>query len=187
MGARSRERVLTTVLFTDIVGSTELATEVGDKTWHELLARHHAIVRNELKRFDGEWELFDVVTVDGVAKHPVLDPREAFARREAIQPRLLSGHRRVVAVGVGLAMAVVAVVAFFVSRSGDPRTVDRPVDTVLRIDAETGNLTGPRRAPSGSMHSSRPICASPSAKEGSGSTTSWARASSTWTAVPANS
>ena len=53
MRGRSQERVLTTVLFTDIVGSTELATELGDRSWHELLARHHAIVRHELKRFGG--------------------------------------------------------------------------------------------------------------------------------------
>jgi class 3 adenylate cyclase len=47
------ERVLATILFTDIVGSTELAARVGDSAWRELLQRHHAIVRRELARFQG--------------------------------------------------------------------------------------------------------------------------------------
>jgi class 3 adenylate cyclase len=50
---RVRERVLATILFTDIVGSTELAARVGDAAWRELLERHHAIVRRELARFRG--------------------------------------------------------------------------------------------------------------------------------------
>ena len=49
----STERVLATVLFTDIVGSTELAARLGDSAWRELLVRHHAIVRRELARFHG--------------------------------------------------------------------------------------------------------------------------------------
>ena len=47
------ERVLATVLFTDIVGSTELAARLGDSAWRELLERHHALVRRELARFQG--------------------------------------------------------------------------------------------------------------------------------------
>jgi class 3 adenylate cyclase len=47
------ERVLATVLFTDLVGSTEHAGELGDKRWRELLERHHQAVRSELKRFSG--------------------------------------------------------------------------------------------------------------------------------------
>ena len=47
------DRVLATVMFTDIVGSTALATERGDRRWAELLERHHAIVRGELARFRG--------------------------------------------------------------------------------------------------------------------------------------
>ena len=47
------DRVLVTVLFTDIVGSTERAREMGDRGWRELLDRHHAVVRNELARFRG--------------------------------------------------------------------------------------------------------------------------------------
>jgi class 3 adenylate cyclase len=47
------ERVLATVLFTDIVASTERAAELGDRRWRELLERHHAVVRRELERFRG--------------------------------------------------------------------------------------------------------------------------------------
>ena len=47
------ERVLATVLFTDIVGSTELAATLGDRRWQDLVARHHRVVRAELKRFRG--------------------------------------------------------------------------------------------------------------------------------------
>jgi class 3 adenylate cyclase len=46
-------RVLATVLFTDIVGSTERAREVGDRRWRELLERHHALVRHQLERYQG--------------------------------------------------------------------------------------------------------------------------------------
>jgi class 3 adenylate cyclase/pimeloyl-ACP methyl ester carboxylesterase len=48
------ERVLATVLFTDIAGSTAHAAQLGDRNWRELLARHHALVRRELGRFRGD-------------------------------------------------------------------------------------------------------------------------------------
>ena len=47
------ERVLATVLFTDIVGSSEHAVAVGDRAWRELLGRHHELVRRQLVRFRG--------------------------------------------------------------------------------------------------------------------------------------
>jgi class 3 adenylate cyclase len=47
------DRVLATVLFTDIVGSTEKLTELGDARWRELVGEHHARVRRELSRFRG--------------------------------------------------------------------------------------------------------------------------------------
>jgi class 3 adenylate cyclase len=47
------ERVLTTIVFTDIVGSTQRAAELGDLRWHDLLDNHDRIVRLELKRFRG--------------------------------------------------------------------------------------------------------------------------------------
>ena len=49
----SADRVLATVLFTDIVGSTERAADIGDRRWRELVARHHAVVRTQLKRYRG--------------------------------------------------------------------------------------------------------------------------------------
>ena len=45
------DRVLATVLFTDIVGSTGQAAAAGDLAWHELLERHHATVRAMLVRY----------------------------------------------------------------------------------------------------------------------------------------
>jgi pimeloyl-ACP methyl ester carboxylesterase len=47
------DRVLATVLFTDIVGSTEQASKVGDRRWRQLLDRHHALVRQQLERYQG--------------------------------------------------------------------------------------------------------------------------------------
>ena len=47
------ERVLTTIVFTDIVGSTARAAELGDLRWHDLLDNHDRIVRHELERFRG--------------------------------------------------------------------------------------------------------------------------------------
>jgi class 3 adenylate cyclase len=47
------ERILATVLFTDIVGSTAKAAELGDRGWRELLAAHHGRIRRELGRFRG--------------------------------------------------------------------------------------------------------------------------------------
>ena len=62
------DRVLATVLFTDIVGSTAKAAELGDRGWKELVQRHHAVVRAMLRRYrgsevdtagDGFFALFD--------------------------------------------------------------------------------------------------------------------------------
>ena len=47
------ERVVSTVLFTDIVGSTEKLTELGDRAWSQLVSEHHTIVRRNLARFRG--------------------------------------------------------------------------------------------------------------------------------------
>ncbi len=74
-GARSApetDRVLTTVMFTDIVGSTERAAELGDARWRELLSAHQDAVRRELMRFGGREvkTLGDgcLATVDGPAR-----------------------------------------------------------------------------------------------------------------------
>jgi class 3 adenylate cyclase len=47
------DRVLATVLFTDIVGSTAKANELGDRRWRELVAAHHSLIRRQLVRFRG--------------------------------------------------------------------------------------------------------------------------------------
>jgi class 3 adenylate cyclase len=48
------DRVLKTVLFTDIVGSTERAAQLKDRQWTDLLDAHNALVREELERFQGQ-------------------------------------------------------------------------------------------------------------------------------------
>jgi class 3 adenylate cyclase len=52
--AAELRRVLATVLFTDIVGSTAKAAELGDAAWRELLDRHHSLVRRQLARHRGD-------------------------------------------------------------------------------------------------------------------------------------
>jgi class 3 adenylate cyclase len=47
------DRILATVMFTDIVGSTERAAELGDRAWRDLLSTHHAKARAELERYRG--------------------------------------------------------------------------------------------------------------------------------------
>jgi class 3 adenylate cyclase len=59
----AQHRVLATVLFTDIVGSTRLAAEMGDGRWHALLDEHFSVARRQLDRFGGR----EVKTVgDGI-------------------------------------------------------------------------------------------------------------------------
>jgi hypothetical protein len=47
------DRALATVLFTDIIGSTEAASRLGDRGWREVVERHHATVRSLLARYRG--------------------------------------------------------------------------------------------------------------------------------------
>ncbi|HEX8099613.1 MAG TPA: adenylate/guanylate cyclase domain-containing protein [Actinomycetota bacterium] len=47
------DRILATVMFTDIVGSTQMLAEVGDRGWRDLLQRHHALIRRQLTRYAG--------------------------------------------------------------------------------------------------------------------------------------
>jgi class 3 adenylate cyclase/pimeloyl-ACP methyl ester carboxylesterase len=49
----SLDRVLATVLFTDIVGSTQRAVELGDHAWKDLLSQHNVVVRDQLQRYRG--------------------------------------------------------------------------------------------------------------------------------------
>jgi class 3 adenylate cyclase/pimeloyl-ACP methyl ester carboxylesterase len=51
--AQEPDRILATLLFTDIVGSTELQAELGDHGWSDLVRRHHALIRDLIVRFRG--------------------------------------------------------------------------------------------------------------------------------------
>jgi class 3 adenylate cyclase len=51
--ADTGDRVLATILSTDIAGSTELVTRLGDRKWRDLLERHNTVVRRELQRYRG--------------------------------------------------------------------------------------------------------------------------------------
>jgi class 3 adenylate cyclase len=79
------DRVLATVLFTDIVDSTRRAAEIGDRDWHALLDAHDAVVRSQLARFRGRevstsGDSF-LATFDG----PQRAIRCAMAIRDAVQ------------------------------------------------------------------------------------------------------
>ncbi len=63
-------RMLTTVLFTDIVGSTDLASEMGDQAWRHLLDSHNAVVRRELARWRGR----EISTAGDGSWPPSMDP-----------------------------------------------------------------------------------------------------------------
>jgi class 3 adenylate cyclase len=82
----SVDRVLATVLFTDIVGSTEKAAALGDQRWRGLLDNHHATIRRNLARFRGR----EVKTTgDGVLATfdgPARGVRCACAIAEEIRP-----------------------------------------------------------------------------------------------------
>ena len=86
VSAPESERVLATVLFTDIVGSTARAEQIGDRRWRDLLDAHHASVRRELARYRGSEvkSLGDgfLATFDG----PARAIRCARAITEAIRP-----------------------------------------------------------------------------------------------------
>ena len=83
---RESDRVLSTVLFTDIVGSTERTAALGDRAWAELLEAHAVAVRRELDRFRGR----EVDTAgDGVLSTfdgPARAIRCARAIQEAVRP-----------------------------------------------------------------------------------------------------
>ncbi len=80
------DRVLATVLFTDIVGSTRMAAEIGDSNWRALLDAHDAVVRSQLARFRGREVNTSgdgfLATFDG----PQRAIRCAMAIRDAVQP-----------------------------------------------------------------------------------------------------
>jgi class 3 adenylate cyclase len=84
--ASEDDRVLATVLFTDIVGSTERAAALGDQAWRDLLLRHHALVRRQIARFRGR----EIATAgDGflaLFDGPARGVRCGLAIRDAVRP-----------------------------------------------------------------------------------------------------
>jgi len=70
--ATSHDRMLTTLLFTDLVGSTDHAAHLGDRAWRDLLNHHDAAVRHQLDRFSGRERKHTgdgvLATLDGPAR-----------------------------------------------------------------------------------------------------------------------
>src|SRR5437763_4108569 len=126
-GARSvpePDRVLATVMFTDIVGSTERATELGDARWRELLAAHQAAVRRELMRFRGS----EVKTLGDGCLATFDGPARAIRCGQAIAQGARSGGLEV---RVGL-------------HSGEVELMDDDVGGIaVHIAARVGALAGP--------------------------------------------
>jgi class 3 adenylate cyclase len=120
----SFDRVLATVLFTDIVGSTEKAAGLGDTAWKDLLERHHAVVRAMIGRYRGaEIDTAGdgfLATFDG----PARGVRCAQAIAEAVQPLGLE-------IRAGL-------------HTGEVETIDGKVGGIaVHIGARVGALAGP--------------------------------------------
>ena len=80
------DRVLATVLFTDIMNSTRRAAEIGDRDWHALLDAHDAIVRVQLNRFRGREVNTSVDGFLAMFDGPQRAIRCAMAIRDAVQP-----------------------------------------------------------------------------------------------------
>jgi pimeloyl-ACP methyl ester carboxylesterase len=117
------DRVLATVLVTDIVGSTEALARLGDRAWADLLARHNEVVQAELARFSGE--LVDS-TGDGVLA--LFDgPSRAIRCGEAIHARLAT---------LGLAVRVGLHTGEIERRQDGPRGI--AVHLAARVMAEAG-------------------------------------------------
>ena len=135
--AVGQERVLATVLFTDIVGSTEMASALGDRAWREILERHNAAVRAQLDR----WRGFEVNTAgDGFLATfdgPARAIRCALAIGEALRPLgievrcgLHTGEMEVVGTDVaGLAVHIGARIAGLADR--DEVLVSRTVKDLV--------------------------------------------------------
>ena len=116
------DRVLLTVMFTDIVGSTTRARELGDQKWRELLDHHHATVRQELTRFrgreidtagDGFFAVFDgparaircATSIVSAVRKLGLDIRAGLHTGEV---ELANGNVRGIAVHIGARVAALA-------------------------------------------------------------------------------
>ena len=85
MQRRTVGRGLGAVLFTDIVGSTAIAAEMGNSRWSELVSRHHRLIRQELRRFDGREQDTAGDGFFATFERPVDAIRCAFAATEAVR------------------------------------------------------------------------------------------------------
>ena len=75
------DRVTVTVLFTDIVGSTALLVELGDRLWCELLSQHHQVVREQLAAHEGR----EIDTAEtGSSRPSTARPRRSAARKRSV-------------------------------------------------------------------------------------------------------
>jgi len=83
------DRVLATVLFTDGVGSTQRASQLGDRDWRELLERHHRLLRTELDRFGGH-EVHTAVTASSPRSTPPGERSNARVRHRSRSVRSAS-------------------------------------------------------------------------------------------------
>jgi DNA-binding SARP family transcriptional activator/class 3 adenylate cyclase len=115
-------RVLATVLFTDIVGSTAKAAKLGDREWVDVLERHHAVVRSQLARFrgrvidsagDGILATFDgparaVRCAGAIARGVRSLGLEVRAGVHTGEVELVDGHVRGIAVHIGARVAAEA-------------------------------------------------------------------------------
>ena len=84
-GEAEVDRVLATVLFTDIVGSTERAAQVGDHRWREVLDRHDALVRQQVDRFRGRFVKSTGDGLLGTFDGPARAVRAACAARDGLR------------------------------------------------------------------------------------------------------
>ncbi len=121
---RIPDTVLGTLLFTDLVGSTERAAAIGDREWRELLANHRALVRRELERYRGE----EIDTAgDGVLARFDGPARAIFCAAELVERTS------------GLGMALRAGI-----HTGEFQLVDgKPAGVSVHVGARLSALAGP--------------------------------------------
>jgi class 3 adenylate cyclase len=118
------DRVLKTIMFTDIVGSTERAVSIGDRRWHELLDIHDSAVRGELERFHGR----EVKTVGDGFLAAFDGPARAIRCAQAI-------NEKVGAIGLEVRTGL---------HSGECETRgDDLAGVAVHIGARVGSLAGP--------------------------------------------
>jgi TolB-like protein/class 3 adenylate cyclase/Tfp pilus assembly protein PilF len=138
------KRSLSTVLFTDIVRSTERASELGDRAWHELLERHNRIVREELRRWggreaaetgDGFLALFDAPARAIVCARTIRDRVGEFGVEVRCGAHLGQVERRPDGTVAGIAVHIAA-------RVVEKAAPDELVVTSVVRDAETGSGFG---------------------------------------------